>query len=836
MTQRPPSVSRRSTAGIPSPHPTTIPAAFVDAVRHGGNRIAVVGDDERFTYDALHALAGSIAGALLERLGDGAEPIAVVMDRGPLHAAAMLGVLGAGKFYLLLDPADPLERNAFVVGDSTTRLVLTSRRRLDVARALGPEVVAVEDLAATPAVALDARAAANDPCCLVYTSGSMGMPKGVVHTHARVVEPARAYVDAVGLGPGDRVTQLITMSGSTTNLVSTLMRGATLMPFDVRTRGTEDLAEWLARERITVYHSVASVFRRVAQSLRAGERLEHLRLVRLSGEVLTRADLELVRARAHPAAAMWLSYASTEVVSIAALHVRAGDVMPHTILPGGFPVDGVDVRVLDDAGRPVAPGDVGEIEVTGRLVFAGYWRRPDLDAGVLSIDPADGTRRYRSGDRGWIDADGRLHLVGRGDAQVKVRGVRVEPAETEQALREVPGVADAVVLPHELRPGDTRLIAFVAGGDALPDRGTLRTRLRARLPEPFVPVRFFAVDELPLMPGGKLDRRALAESVVLRAAEPRVFVAPRDPVEETLVELWQQALDVGDVGICDDFFFDLGGDSLSAVRLLTRVAELFGRELPVNVLLEASTVEAMAARLQQDGWQPPDDGRLVLHPNGAHSPLFAVCGAQGHALRLLLIAQGLGPDQPFHGLQPPGMDWERAGCRTIEEMAACYLAMVRAVQPRGPYHLLGTSLGGVLVFEMALALERAGERVAMLAMVDSLPPPCVTPDGLVHRRPLPPRAPPAGEGPLLAMGERVASAHRAAIERYELRRRFGGRLTYFLCTGDAAESPDPRALWAAFVAGGVETILVPGHHGHFHREPQLSAVTAGLRRALVASR
>jgi len=817
----------------------TIPGAFVAAASRAGTGLAVIGDDERLTYDGLHALARALAGALVARLGEGSEPVVVVMDRGALHAAAMLGVLGAGKAYLLLDPADPPERNAFLVADSSARLVLTTRRHRDLARTLagaGPRVVAVEDVAGEPGIALDSRATPDQPCCLVYTSGSSGTPKGVMHTHARVTEPVLAYAAALGIGPADRLTQLITMSGSTTNLVAALAHGATLMPFDVRTRGTDALAAWLARERITIYHSVASVFRRVMQGVAPGERLHALRVVRLSGETLTRGDLELMRARAHPEAVMWLSYAATEVVSIASLQVRAGDPMPHAVLPGGFATPGGEILVLDERGQPVPAGQVGEIAVRGRLVFEGYWRHPELDAGVLTTDAASGLRTYRTGDRGRLDAHGCLHVAGRGDAQVKVRGVRVEPAEVEQALRDVDGVDDAVVLPHELRPGDRRLVAFVAGApDALPDRRTLRARVRAQLPEPFVPARFFGVDALPLLPGGKVDRRALADSVLLRVAEARSFVPPRDPVEETLAEIWRQALDVESVGIHDDFFLDLAGDSLAAVRVLTRVAELFGRELPVSVFLDATTVEAMAVRVQHAGWQPPDDGRLVLHAGGARPPLFAVCGAQGHALRLLLLAHGLGPDQPFHGLQPPGMDWERAGCRTIEAMAACYLEMVRTVQPRGPYHLLGTSLGGVLVFEMAVALERAGERVATLAMVDTLPPACVLPDGRTHHRPLPPRTPPPGDGPLLAMGERVAHAHRAALERYVLRARFGGRLTYFLCTGDPAGEPDPRALWAELAVGGVDVVPVPGHHGHFHREPQLSAVTAGLRRALAAS-
>jgi thioesterase domain-containing protein len=258
---------------------------------------------------------------------------------------------------------------------------------------------------------------------------------------------------------------------------------------------------------------------------------------------------------------------------------------------------------------------------------------------------------------------------------------------------------------------------------------------------------------------------------------------------------------------------------------------VFGQELPLDVFHEATTVATMAERLERGGWEP--SSRLVLHADGHRPPLFAVCGAFGHALRLLLLGRALGPSQPLHALQPPSMDWGTVGCATIEAMAAHYAAEIRRVQPDGPYRLVGTSLGGVLVFEIALQLQRAGQGVALLAMVDTQPPDCDAPHGFDPR--------PQGDwfagvdasDRLIAMGIRVARAHRAALDAYVLRRRFDGRIVYFRCRDEPVpDGRDRRGLWAHFATDGMQVVTVPGRHGGFHREPQGSAVADGLRAAL----
>ncbi len=227
------------------------------------------------------------------------------------------------------------------------------------------------------------------------------------------------------------------------------------------------------------------------------------------------------------------------------------------------------------------------------------------------------------------------------------------------------------------------------------------------------------------------------------------------------------------------------------------------------------------------------DGRLLLHADGAAPPLFGICGAFGHALRLLLIGRALGTDQPFVGLEPPGMDWDGAGCRSIESMAAHYARTIRTLRPRGPYRLLGTSLGGLLAFEVATRLQRDGADVDLLAMVDTAVPACIGPGGIdrVDRRDFAVGLDSSDR--VAARGATVARQHRAALDTYVLQRRFDGTIVYFKCLEPPVPpTSDRRRLWARFATDGVHTIPVPGGHGQFHREPQFSAVVNGLRAVL----
>jgi amino acid adenylation domain-containing protein len=814
----------------------SIGARFATQVARHGARTAVHAADGTLTYVALDAAANQTARAVLDRTGGAAGRVAMLVGNGVWAPVAVLGALKAGGVFVPLHVRHPVQRNALVLSDAGARVLVADPANAEQAHAVAAmadvDVIVLDaDTAGQASGEVGVDVDPHDPCCIFYTSGSTGRPKGVVHAHRNVLFGCWNYTSFAGVGCDDRLSLLhaLTAIGGSTALMAALMNGGAICPLDPVQVGLAELAAWVDRAEITTLHVVPTVFRHLTRQLGPGRRFERVRLMRLGGEAVTLDEWAAFRAHFARDAAFLGGLGSTECGNYRQSLLAWDDAPVGPVLPVGDAVPERETVLCDSAGAPVPPGQVGEIVVRSEFIFSEYWRQPELTARTLAVE-SDGMRRFRTGDLARYDERGALRHAGRVDYQVKVAGNRVETAEIEHALRGVPSVLDAAVVPR-VRGGDTTLVAFVAtGGDALPPPTDVRAALRARLPAHMMPAAVVALDALPLLSEGKIDRRTLADRA---AGGGRAHRAPRNPVEETLAAIWQRVLDVDGIGIDDDFLLDLGGDSLAAVRVLAEVASVFGHELPLDVFLEATTVAALAERLGRDGWAPPPSGRLVLHADGHRPPLFAVCGVFGHALRILLLGRALGPSQPLHALQPPGMDWAATGCATIEAMAACYVAEVRRVQPVGPYRLVGTSLGGVLVFEMAVQLQRAGADVALLAMVDTQPPDCEAPHGLDRR--------PRGDwfagidesDRLVAMGVRVARAHRAALDAYVLRRRFDGRIVYFRCRDEPVPaSGDRRPLWTHFATDGVRVVTVPGRHGGFHREPQCSAVADGLRDAL----
>ncbi len=806
---------------------------FAQIVARCGDRVAVRGDGLTLTYEALDALAAQIAIASLDRSTRPLRCMGLLLEHGPLVAAAALGAAKAGCIWVQLHPDHPRDRSAFVLGDAEVDVLVSDPAQAERARALAAAALRPVSVVVVDETVPRGRRSASfppahpdDPVCIKYTSGSTGRPKGVCLPARAILHASMVYAHELALRLDDRVSALSAGIGAT-ELYVPLLNGAALLPFDVRRGGIEALARWIAVERITCLRTIPTVLRRLGQAVEDGSRFEHVRIVRLFGEPVTRGDWEVFRALTRPSAELLVGLGSSE-----ALAVRSGrfgwDASPASgVLPLDHEVPGKVVTVCDEGGAPVGVGEIGEIVVRSPFIFSGYWRQPSLTAAVLAVDRDDPSHRiFRTGDLVHVGAGGKLVPVGRVDGQVKIGGNRVEIAEVEDALRRVPGVRDAAVVPRTHAGGVTRLIGVCVVEDDLPPRRLLREHLRTRLPAHMVPSAFVAIERLPVLVGGKVDRQELAASL---GRQGPTQVEPRNAAEETVAEIWHRVLGAERIGMDDDLFLDLGGDSLAAVQILTAVEEIFGRALPLGVFHEASTPAAFAARLADEQWEPPADGRLVVHAGGTCPPLFAVCGAFGHALRLLLIGRALDPEQTFVGLQPPQMDWASVDCRTIEAMAAHYLSTIRAMRSQGPYRLFGTSFGGLIVFEIALALQRAGEVVELLAMVDTAFPGDPSAARVDFTEGV------DGRDRLVAMGLTVARQHRDALTGYVLRRRFDGEILYLRCA-DPPVPPalDPRRQWRRWATDGARFVSVPGRHGMFHREPQFGAVVRSLREALSA--
>jgi thioesterase domain-containing protein len=391
-------------------------------------------------------------------------------------------------------------------------------------------------------------------------------------------------------------------------------------------------------------------------------------------------------------------------------------------VPIGYPVEGMEVLLLDEHGEPVGPHEVGQIAVRSAYLAVGYWRQPELTRQVFLPDPDGGEYRlYLTGDLGVMNEDGSLTHAGRRDFQVKVRGQRVEVSEIETALRSAPGVAEAVVVARAELAEETCLVAYVvaAQGATPPTSRSLRDFLKRRLPESSIPAAFVFLDAMPLTATGKMDRKALPAPGRDRCHRPRERAAPRTELQERIAAIWEELTDYRPVGI-DDNFFEVGGNSLLGVRLFSEIHRTLGKNLPLETLLSAPTIERLAKVLSDAlAEAAPRSLVVALKAGGSQAPFFAIPGTVTHPLCFYDLARLSEPEQPFFGLLYPKPGPDEPYPTTIEGLAARLIPEIQSIQPKGPYRIGGHSFGGLVAFELAHQLIALGHQVSLLALFDT---------------------------------------------------------------------------------------------------------------------
>ncbi|MEV0584399.1 non-ribosomal peptide synthetase [Nonomuraea sp. NPDC050310] len=553
---------------------------FWEVVAEHPDRPAVIGTDETLSYAELGARARAVAAAV-----DGAKRVAILVDHGPDLMAAILGALSAGALYIPLDPLYPVRRLEQMAELAEPDAVVISPRHRELAARLAPgvpHVVPTGTAGFTP-VAVDPDA----PAYILFTSGSTGVPKGVVQTHRNALFQVRTHTANLRLGPGDRVSVLSSFSFdmAVTDGFSAVLNGGAAVPVDLHRHGLNDLAAHLDAHGVTVYHSTPTVYRHLLDSLAPGRRLASVRAVLLGGEEVVRRDLERFVAHFPDGSVFINGYGATEISFAVQNHlttaaIEAGQGVGAGVVPIGRPLDGAGVEL-----RAVTDG-IGEIVIRSAHL-ASYWRVDDPRFGV---DP-DGTRFYRTGDLGRWLPDGLLLYQGRADRQVKIRGNRVELGEVEAALAALPDVDRAAVAVR-----DGSLVAYVKG------RATgVREALAEALPAFMVPSRVVPVDAFPLTPTGKIDVNALPDPVIVPEDSP----APVGEPARTIAAIWSEVLGVERVG-ASTAFFDLGGDSLRMGRVQRRLEESLGVKVPLATLYAHPTVTSLATHLSQTRSSAPD--------------------------------------------------------------------------------------------------------------------------------------------------------------------------------------------------------------------------------------
>ncbi|WP_428956288.1 amino acid adenylation domain-containing protein [Streptomyces sp. cg35] len=825
--------------------PTTLIGPIGAQAARTPDAVALVHGDTTLTYAELDTRANRLARHLQSLGARPGEIVAVSVPRSADLVVALLAVLKSGAAYLPLDPDYPEQRLAYMLDDARPVCAVTDRAgRLPAGG--GTPLVVLDGLDVSPYAPVDPARALTPahPAYVIYTSGSTGRPKGVVVPHSAIDNRLRWMQHAYPIGADDRVLQKTPSSFdvSVWEFFWPLRQGATLVVAEPGGhRDPAYLARLIREQAVTTCHFVPSMLQVFLAEADAPSCGTALRRVFCSGEALPR-DTASTFARALPGVELHNLYGPTEAAVDVTYHACAPDGTGP--VPIGRPVWNTRLYVLDPAGQPCPPGVVGELHLAGRQLADGYLNRDELTADRFVPDPFRGGRMYRTGDLARWTERGEVEYLGRTDHQVKLRGQRIEPGEIEAALAAQPGVDGACALVRE-----DRLVGYVTG-DADPVR--LRAALARELPEHMVPSAVVPLPAFPLTPNGKLDRGALPAPVF---AGSGAAGRPANRREETLTRLFAEVLGVAQAGP-DDAFFDLGGTSLLAVRLVARIREELGAELTIGSLFEAPTPAALAARTTDASPVSGDalDVILPLRPQGERPPLFAIHPAGGISWCYAGLTARLDRDQPVHGIQARGLTTDAPLPATLWEQAADYVSRIREIRPQGPYRLLGWSVGGILAHTVAVLLQEAGERVDLLALLDAFP------AEQWRERPAP------EEGDALTAVLRMAGFERgtertrddvlatlrtagsplagltdgtlsrivdivpnhARMMRAHTHRRFDGDVLFFTAAAPRPESWLTREAWRPHVTGEVANHDLPCTHPELLRDDHVEVIAKAL--------
>ncbi len=596
----------------------SIPQRFEQQVRSHGDRLAIKTDHETLTFTALNRRANRIARAILSRRGDAAEPIALLFDHGAAVLVALLAVLKSGKFYVVLDASYPRDRLEAMLGDSGAKLIVTEPSNLALARRLSGDAMEVIDCGD-----VDTRLADDDLgvypapdslALLLYTSGSTGQPKGAMHTHRNVLVDVRNLTNGWCVTDQDRwlLHTSVSFANSVRTIYSSLLNGGSLYPCDIKKTGFAALPQWLLANEMTIVRTVPTTFREFMGTLQKGQIFPAIRVLSVGGEPLLRGDLDYFNEHFSSRCVLSHALGPTECLTVCWALIPHGTQITQSKLPIGYPLEDKDVLILDESGRELEDGAVGEVAVRSRYISPGYWRDPERTKAAFLPDPmGSGARIYLTGDLGMRGRDGCLFHVGREDFQVKIRGFRIDVAEVEIALRAIECVGDAVVVGRSDSLGGQRLVAyFVPSTKSSITVTKLRQCLVQVLPDYMIPSAFVCMDSLPRTPNGKTDRLRLPAPTRDRPNVDNQFVAPGTAIETEMAAIWAEILDLDRVGVHDNFF-ELGGDSLLATRIIARVTGRFKVELPIKTLLEAPTVAQTAEALSIELARTIGDGDLA---------------------------------------------------------------------------------------------------------------------------------------------------------------------------------------------------------------------------------
>ncbi|MBR8839548.1 MAG: amino acid adenylation domain-containing protein [Stigonema ocellatum SAG 48.90 = DSM 106950] len=706
------------------PQDASLHQLFEQQVERVPDALALISQTEQLSYRQLNQRVNQLAHYLQKQGVTKETLVAICLERSVEMVVGILAVLKAGGAYIPLDPNYPIERLRFMLSDAQVSLVLShslvnSFRQITVI-SLDSDWELIELESQENPVSISS---GDNLAYIIYTSGSTGTPKGVLGTHRGTVNGLHWLWKSYPFTKGEVCCQKTAISfvDSVWEIFAPLLQGipTAIIP-DAIVLDPQLFVETLAHYKVTRIVLVPSLLRLLLGSYSyLTKNLSHLKLWITSGEAVS-VNLAQTFQALMPSAKLLNFYGSSEVsANVTYYDTSLLPNQPNSV-PIGRPIDNTFVYVLNRHLQPTPVGVIGELYIGGDGLARGYLHRPELTQERFIDNPfVPGTKLYKTGDLARYFNDGNLEYLGRRDDQVKIRGFRVELGEIALAIAQHKDVRESVVIVQDDAQGDRRLIAYVVtdNQDILPH---LTSYLQDKLPNYMIPSAFVVLDAIPLTPNGKVDKRALPTDDVIRPNATQSFVAPRNFTELSFVKTWENLLNTNPIGVTDNFF-DLGGHSFLAIRLMAQIYDRFGHNLPLSTLFENPTIEKLAQIISQPVREISHSHLVAIESNGSKIPFFCMHGAGGGVNAYFKLSRRLGEDYPFYALQDPSSQ-EEPEIISVEETASRYLQEIRQVQPNGPYLLGGHCYGGVIAFEMAQQLQRQGQTVGLLVIIDAILP------------------------------------------------------------------------------------------------------------------
>ena len=676
------------------------------------NALEYLGDS--ISYEKLQDQANQMAHYLKNKGLVTGDFIAISMPRSPELIISLLAIMQCGAAYIPLDPEYPVARLQFMLEDSEAKFLLTNKVLFKFLPQLS-NTIFIEDAMASltqyPVTKIQSKIDQETIAYLLYTSGSTGRPKGVPITHKNLVNLLCTVAIEPGIKETDRLLSITTISFDIAGLelYLPLIKGATLILANHETaRDSRLLLEILENKKISLLQATPTTYQMLLDAgwskplplklFCCGEALP----INLAKELLKRCD------------ELWNMYGPTETTIYSAKkQIKPDD----TLITIGVPIANTQIYLVDEQCRLLSAGNIGEIVIGGDGVAKGYWNRPELTAEKFIKNPFSTSKSeilYKTGDLGKLLPSNEIECLGRLDQQVKIRGHRIEPGEVEQVLLQLEGIKQVVVLAN-----DNFLVAHIVPESSIENaesqRPLWRDALSTKLPSHLMPNYFNLITVLPTTLNGKIDRKVLSQ---YKINSKQQFTEPRTQEEKLVGDIWKECLNLEKVDIFSNFF-EIGGHSLVAVKIMSKLEKVTGERLPLASLFEYSTIEKFALLLKEDKSFISWDSLVPIKPNGTKIPLYLVHGAGLNVLIFKALAKHLDKDQPVFALQAKGLNGIDEPYGTIEEIASYYIDCILETNSHGPYALAGYSFGGTIAYEMAHQLTLRGKKVTMVGLLDS---------------------------------------------------------------------------------------------------------------------